>query len=342
MTFDEYYADDHYTHVPNVLNPSAETVAHCHSILVLDPYGGCIHQCRFCYVTMGLARIHNQDFNHIIAMRTKLPIKFAGFLKKYHGLKFPVRISSNCDPFQPIEHEMHLTHQLLELCLEYDYPVVLNTKGQIPAPTLELLEELNAKSLLQVQISIVSLDPQVVGVLEPNVPLEQRISLVQVLIGKGIPVTIRFQPIIPEINSSPDAINEILSWCKTEGIQHLIISFLRINHSQLAKLYGEMADEGLISDQIRNELQNPNNWDNDGFYLHPNFQFREKIVVAIHDFCVENDISFSTCKEPFRSYHTIEDCCGGIYSLFSSNWTTDIIACLPKNIQKLFYDYPRV
>jgi DNA repair photolyase len=342
MAIDEYYCDDRYTHVPNVLTPSKETVAHCHSILVLDPYGGCIHQCRFCYVTMGLARIHNQDFSHVIPMRIKMPEKFGNFLKKYSQLKFPIRISSNCDPFQPVEQEMHLTRKLLELCLQYEYPVVLNTKGHISPEMLELLKDLNSLSLLQMQLSLMTIDPQVAGILEPNVPLMERISLANDLLANGIPVTIRFQPIIPEVNSSEHTIQDMLAWCKSAGIRHLIVSFLRITRRDLKRLYSDLQDLCLISDLTMKKILQNDFWESDGFYFHPNYNFREDIVNYIYNYCIENNIFFSTCKEPFREYHTIKDCCGGIYSEFVINWKDDIIEKLPKNIQRIFNNYPQV
>jgi DNA repair photolyase len=291
---------------------------------------------------MGLARIHNQDFGHIIPIRTKMPAKFANFLKKHSQLKFPVRISSNCDPFQPVEQEMQLTRKLLELCLQYKYPVVLNTKGHISPEMLELLKELNLQSLLQIQLSFITLDHYAAGILEPNVSLDERISIAYELVANGIPVTVRFQPIIPEVNSSEDAIGDMLAWCKSTGIRHLIVSFLRIKYRDLFPLLAELEGNQLISSQTLANLGLRENWDNDGFYYHPKLQFRERIVAQIATFCHKNNLFFSTCKEPFSQYHSIEDCCGGIYSQFSRYWTTETINGLPKNIQRVFHEFPRV
>lgn len=338
----EYYVDEQYSHVPNVLTPSQETIAYCHSILVLDPYGGCLHQCRFCYVTMGLARIHNQAFNRVIPVRSKLPEKFERFLKKYHEIKYPVRISSNCDPFQPVEQDTKLTHRLLRACSEYSYPVVLNTKGQIPADTIALVEELNAKNLIQVQISFISLNSQIANVLEPNVPVATRVSLVEDLTSRGIPVSIRFQPIIPGINSSTEKISEFLAWTQSAGVRHIIASFLRIKKSVLSKLYAELESTGFILESTIATIKDLQFWDDDGFYLHPNYQYREQRINFIRQYCDTHNLLFSTCKEPFHQFHSIDDCCGGIYTRFSHFWTPQVILRLPKNVQRVFVGYPQV
>ena len=264
MTFYEYYDDPNYSHVPNVINPTKETVAHCHSVLVLDPYGGCVHKCKFCYVTMGLARIHNQNFSEIIPMRIKMPEKFEGFLKKYNKLKYPIRISSNCDPFQPVEKWKQITHKMLNLCLDYNYPIIINTKGQIPLNTQALIEKLNEKSLIQVQISFFSLNPEIVHILEPNVSLEHRILMVQNFIEKNIPVSIRFQPIIPRINSSKTEMDKMLDWCKSSSVSHIIVSFLRIKKNELENLYLDFLNAGLITASTFEDVVDSNFWDDDG------------------------------------------------------------------------------
>ena len=197
----------------------------------MNPYQGCEHGCIYCY-----ARNSHEywgygpglDFERRILFKKEAPILLERVLKKKNWKANPIVLSGNTDCYQPVERELELTKQCLEVFLKYKHPVSIITKNVLILRDLEILKVLNRDQLLSVSVSITTLSEKTRRILEPRTAsLKKRLETVKVLSTSGIPVNVMMAPIIPSINS-----HEILPLAKLvseHGAQSITHSIVRLN-----------------------------------------------------------------------------------------------------------------
>lgn len=172
----------------------------------INPYQGCEHGCIYCYARPSHAYL---DLSPGLDFETRLFAKpeAAGLLRK--ELSHPryevscINIGANTDPYQPIERDRKITRQLLEVMLETRHPVSLITKNALILRDLDLLTELARLNLVQVFVSVTSLDSSLSQKLEPRASApHRRLMTIEKLSAAGVPVGALLAPMIPFINDA--------------------------------------------------------------------------------------------------------------------------------------------
>ena len=172
----------------------------------INPYQGCEHGCVYCYARPTHAYL---DLSPGIDFETRLTYKSnaAELLEK--ELASPsyrcsgITIGANTDPYQPVEKELGITRQLLEVCQRYRHPVALITKGALVTRDIDILADLAKDGLCSVAISITSLDSDLKRLLEPRTAsAAARFAAMEELSTAGIPTTLLLAPVIPALNDS--------------------------------------------------------------------------------------------------------------------------------------------
>ena len=137
-------------------------------------------------------------------------------------------LSGNTDCYQPAEMKHQITRQLLEVCLEYNQPVGIITKNALVCRDIDILKKLAEKDLVQVHVSITTLDEELRRIMEPRTSsCKQRLKAIELLSQNGIPVHVMMAPIIPGLNST-----EIFDICKAvseAGARTLGHTMVRLN-----------------------------------------------------------------------------------------------------------------
>ncbi len=167
----------------------------------LNPYQGCEHGCIYCYARNS----HNYwgfsaglDFESKIIVKKNAPQMLEDYLCKYQGPVTPILLSGNTDCYQPAERHYRLTRRLLQIFYQYRYPVNLITKNSLILRDLELLIKLANKSLVQVFVSITTLQESIRNKMEPRTATaKKRLEVVEKLADNGVPVGVMIAPIIP-------------------------------------------------------------------------------------------------------------------------------------------------
>ncbi|MBS3777837.1 MAG: radical SAM protein [Candidatus Thermoplasmatota archaeon] len=114
----------------------------------LNPYSGCSHQCKYCYVPTVL-HLPRKKWGETIRVKRNLPLILSKELpRKKPGI---IGISTVTDPYQPIEQKYHVTRYSLQQILKYDFPVQLQTKSKL---VLEDIDLINKFSNAEIMISI--------------------------------------------------------------------------------------------------------------------------------------------------------------------------------------------
>lgn len=171
-----------------------------------NPYQGCEHGCVYCYArnsheywgySAGL------DFESRIVVKKDAPELLRKFLSQKSWKPAVISLSGNTDCYQPIERQMRITRQLLEVCLDFRNPVGIITKNQLVLRDLDLLQEMSRRGLVRVFTSITSLDEDLRRVLEPRTSAyRQRLKVLETLSQAGIPTGVMAAPIIPGLNDT--------------------------------------------------------------------------------------------------------------------------------------------
>ena len=197
----------------------------------MNPYQGCEHGCIYCY-----ARITHEywgysagtEFEKNILIKKNAPELLEKKLKSKAWKGEPIMLSGNTDCYQPAEVKYELTRKLLEVCLKYKQPVGIITKNALVCRDIDILEQLAKDNLVQVHLSITTLDEKLRRIMEPRTSsVKRRIETIKILKSHNIPVHVMMAPIIPGLNS--DEIFDMAEAVSDAGAQTLNHTMVRLN-----------------------------------------------------------------------------------------------------------------
>ena len=170
----------------------------------LNPYQGCEHGCIYCYARktheywcfdLGL------DFETKIIVKKEAPSLLEKHLLQRNWKPRPIILSGNTDCYQPIERKLEITRKLLEVFIKFRHPFCIISINAQVARDIDLLDKLASQNLVQVILSITTLDDSLRRILEPRTTsVQSKLSVIQKLTAAGIPVSVMNAPIIPSIN----------------------------------------------------------------------------------------------------------------------------------------------
>ncbi len=196
----------------------------------LNPYRGCEHGCIYCFARPTHAYL---DLSPGLDFETKLIIKpdAARLLEKALRAKnyrcTPLALGSNTDPYQPIEREYKLTRQVLEVLAEFNHPVAIITKSSLIERDIDILSEMAKSNLVEVMISVCTLDKNIARSLEPRASSPvRRIKTIERLVTANIPTGILLAPMIPVL-TDPE-LETIINTCVKAGAQKTSYILLRL------------------------------------------------------------------------------------------------------------------
>ena len=170
----------------------------------INPYRGCEHGCIYCYARPTHSYL---NLSPGLDFETKLVAKHNAAELLTKELAAPgyvpalVMVGVNTDAYQPIERELRITRDVLEILTAARHPFGLVTKSSLVERDLDLVGAMAALDLASVSISITSLDAGLSRILEPRAASPQRrLRTVRTLADAGVPVRVNLAPVIPFIN----------------------------------------------------------------------------------------------------------------------------------------------
>src|SRR4051812_24912320 len=167
----------------------------------INPYRGCAHGCVWCFARPSHAYLGLSpgiDFETRLSAKVNADEKLKEEISHPRYKCEPLTIAVNTDASQPIEREQRITRSILEVCHETDHPVSLITKSALIERDLDLLAPMAAKKLVNVTISITTLDHSISRHMEPRTSAPaRRLLAVRRLSEAGIPVNVNVAPVIP-------------------------------------------------------------------------------------------------------------------------------------------------
>ena len=196
----------------------------------INAYRGCEHGCVYCFARPTHAYLDlspGLDFETKIFYKTNVIERLREALENPNYDCKPIAMGTNTDPYQPIEREKRNTRQILEILLEYRHPVSIVTKGMLILRDIDLLQEFARHDLLNVAISITTLQDDLKIKMEPRCASPQaRLRLIRTLTEAQIPVGVMVAPIIPMLNDHE--LEEIVSRAADAGASYSGYVMLRL------------------------------------------------------------------------------------------------------------------
>lgn len=170
----------------------------------INPYRGCEHGCVYCYARPTHAYLDlspGLDFESRLFARPDIVALLREELAAPGYRPAPLALGAVTDAYQPIERAHRLTRTILETLLETRHPVILVTKSAMIERDIDLLVELAARQLVEVAVSLTTLDRSLARILEPRAAAPQRrLQVIETLSAAGIPVRAMLAPLIPVLN----------------------------------------------------------------------------------------------------------------------------------------------
>jgi DNA repair photolyase len=210
----------------------------------LNPYVGCQHDCVYCYAKfMKRFTGHPERWGTFVDVKINAPELLAReIVKKKIGR---VWISGVCDPYQPVEQKYLLTRRCLDILVENDWPVTIQTKSPL---VLRDVETLKRARDAEVGFTITTADERIRRIFEPTAPpISERIEALRKLHEAGIGTFAMIAPILPGAEGLPNALKG--------AVAHVIIDRLNYHYADWAyKKHGmqeAMSDDFFVQEGSR-------------------------------------------------------------------------------------------
>jgi len=176
----------------SVLNKSA-LADYC-----INPYIGCQHACRYCYAESYTRRFskHAETWGNFVDIKINAPAVLAREVRRKP--RGTVYLSSLTDAYQPLEQKYGLTRKLLEILLQHQFPISIQTKSALVLRDLDLIQKFHER---EVGFTITTLNDDIRKSFEPaSSCVEEKLLAIKELKENGVKTYVFFGPVLPYLS----------------------------------------------------------------------------------------------------------------------------------------------
>ncbi|HKW97355.1 MAG TPA: radical SAM protein [Bryobacteraceae bacterium] len=222
----------------------------------INPYRGCEFGCKYCYAryTHEFMELDPADFENRIYAKAGVEEILKLELRRTDKRE-AIALGTATDPYQPAERRFERTRRILEVfARERGWHLSITTKSDLVERDIALLMEIARANVLDVNITVTTLDAKLARMLEPRAPRpDLRLATVEKLAGAGIVVGVFPNPILPLITDRERDLDRLARAAKNAGAsyfgggvlflmpsaQKIFFPFLRENFPRLLRRYEE-------------------------------------------------------------------------------------------------------
>ncbi|MBM2811484.1 MAG: radical protein [Chloroflexi bacterium] len=197
----------------------------------LNPYKGCAHACTYCYARAYHAYLNlaPSTFESQLFVKLNVADVLRSELRKSSWRGDPVAIGTATDPYQPIEGQYRVTRRCLEVMADFENPGSITTKGTLVTRDIDVLSDLARRTDFGVNVSLISLDRDLLHRLEPGAPSPaNRLRAIERLSAAGIPVSVFLAPVLPGITDAQEDIEAVVRAAAEHGARDVWTGALRL------------------------------------------------------------------------------------------------------------------
>ena len=257
----------------------------CPPKLTFNPYTGCDHKCIYCYASSYIPSFSDcRPKKDLLAALKREAAKLNGET---------ISIANSSDPYPRAEASTGLTRRCLEILAESNCKIQIITKSNLVVRDDDLLSKIPST----VAFTVTTDDDDVAKLIEPYAPLpSQRLRAAQDLIKKGIPVSVRIDPIIPLVNDQPQ---KLIADLASIGVKHLTCSTYKAKPDNWMRLVQAMPK---VAEKLK-PLYFQQGEKIGGNTLLPK-ELRFRLLKSICDLAVANNMKFGVCREGLAELNT--------------------------------------
>jgi len=211
--------------------------------LSVNPYRGCEHGCVYCFARPGHAYLGlspGLDFETRLFCKPEAGKLLSAELARPGYRCRPIAVGINTDGWQPVERRLRITRQVLEVLQACHHPFSVVTKSALIERDLDILAPMAAQGLVQVAISVTTLQADLARLMEPRAAApNRRLQSIRVLADAGIPVSVLVAPLIPVLTDGE--LETILGKAREAGATGAGYVLLRLPH-EVKDLFREWLD----------------------------------------------------------------------------------------------------
>ncbi|MDD5300454.1 MAG: PA0069 family radical SAM protein [Gallionella sp.] len=256
----------------------------------LNAYRGCEHGCIYCFARSSHGYLNlspGLDFETKLFAKPDAARLLRAELAKPSYRCAPIALGTNTDPYQPIEREWKITRQILEVLAECRHPLSIVTKSALVERDLDLLAQLAQQSLVQVYISVTTLDAELARKLEPRASSpRRRLQAIARLNAAGVPCGVLVAPVIPFLTDAE--LENVLRAAHEHGARSAGYSLLRLPYEVKALFEDWLATHyPLKAAHVMNRLREMRGGSDAGLgsYLRYSDQFSELLAQRFQVAC---------------------------------------------------------
>ncbi|MBI5000456.1 MAG: radical SAM protein [Euryarchaeota archaeon] len=198
----------------------------------INPYRGCEHDCVYCNAryTHEYLGLPTGDFAHKILVKDNAAAVLDRELSnKRWDRKWTVNMSTVTDPYQPVERELEIARDILEVFLKRRNALMVSTKSDLVLRDLDLLAEIARGGFLNVVVTIPSMDEELREKMEPRAPsIQKRIAVVRKIHDAGITVGVASVPLFPYISDSENDLERLIKTLAGSGADYVVVDVLNL------------------------------------------------------------------------------------------------------------------
>ena len=204
-----------------------------------------------------------------------------------------VSIANSSDPYPRLEAETGLTRNCLAILAQSNCRIQIITKSNLVMRDTDLL----TKAPATVAITITTDNDDKARLIEPYAPSPtERLKAVERLICKGIPVSVRIDPVIPFVNDNSESLIATLA---NMGVKHVTSSTYKVKRDNWQRFASAMPE---TAEKLKS-LYFDEGEKLGGCMLLPE-AIRLKLLNAVRSLALQNGLQFGVCRENLIQLNT--------------------------------------
>ena len=186
----------------------------------MNLYRGCTHGCIYCDSRSKCYQF-DHEFEDIEVKRDAVKLLEQQLRKKRQPCM--IGTGSMCDPYIPLELDLQITRQSIEVIERNGFGLAILTKSARLLRDLDLLKKINERTKCVVQTTLTTFDEALCKKIEPHVSsTRERFEMLMTLKAADIPTVVWMTPILPFINDTEENLRGLLDYCVQAAVKGIL------------------------------------------------------------------------------------------------------------------------